>query len=151
MGTGQSSRGAKIFGRDRTLLLEGGAAEIEALPAAVAPRSIDRRGLGLLVGGQALVDTGVIGPVGIDRAAAVLQLAQNWEGLPPGDSQEIDPQPEEGVGVAGALKDRQQVLFGEVMVDQEQARRPGRDGYRDIAVHLVLVLHMDHRQDRGAR
>ena len=71
-------------GADRTLLLESCAAEIKPLPSA----SCARRGdvVGLFLNAGTLVNSGIIGPVGIDPHAACAKLGEDGKCLQPGDS-----------------------------------------------------------------
>ena len=80
--TGDGGRRRVIIRIDIPLLLEGGATEIESLPATARARLRNRPRLGLRFRIDPLIDAGVVGPVGVDHHPLCGKVAKHRETLP---------------------------------------------------------------------
>ena len=137
--------------RHGALFLEGGAAEIKAVPTALQAHGGNGAGFRLVVFRLPLVDPGIVAPIGIDADALLLQPGQHREGVEPGDSQKVHAHPGGGKGPAHMADDGQEVRYAEIMIDEKYTGRPALQGALRVLRRLLIVQDMDHRQhDRAA-
>ena len=131
---------------DFALLFKGGAAEVKALPAGGATRFVDRQRLGLCVCVGMFVDARVVGPVGVDFAAVLLQFAEYRKRLQPGDGEKIQSHPHAGKPCTCAFNNGQKRFDTEVVVDQKNTGSAALNGDLKVALGLFGIEHVNHRQ-----
>ena len=136
-----------VLGCHLALLLERGAAEIQPIPAACRPHGIDPVCFRLCL--SPLVDPRIVCPIGIDLTPLACKFTQNRKRLPPVTPRKFTPSHSDGncSRTCSMIGTRS---YGEIVIDQEHALCALRRAPRDIAHRLRRILHMDHRQHRGA-
>ena len=138
-----------VFWIDRTLFLEGSAAEIESFPAT----SLTRRGnaVSLFLNDGTLFNSGIICPVSIYPHPARAKVCQNGKGFQAGHGKEIHPDPEIRITASNRFEDGQECLNSKIMIDQETPVQAGINDVVDIGRGLRVIQNMNYGQDDWSR